>query len=118
MTTRSVTTAPNVLIIIVTWNKKQYVLELLASLVTLDYPNYALDIIGLISTRQLNVLFTKASRLGFMYLWAIFPNFYGAIWLFHPNPYSGMVTFSSRDTPLASTTAEFDKRRKFLQPFQ
>jgi len=45
MTTRSVTTAPNVLIIIVTWNKKQYVLELLASLVTLDYPNYALDIL-------------------------------------------------------------------------
>lgn len=45
MTTRSVTTAPQILIIIVTWNKKQYVLDLLASLATLEYPSYALDIL-------------------------------------------------------------------------
>lgn len=45
MTNKIVTTAPNVLIIIVTWNKKQYVLDLLASLVTLGYPSYALDIL-------------------------------------------------------------------------
>jgi GT2 family glycosyltransferase len=45
MTNKTVTTAPSVLIIIVTWNKKQYVLELLASLETLDYPSDALDIL-------------------------------------------------------------------------
>jgi GT2 family glycosyltransferase len=36
---------PSILIIIVTWNKKSYVLELLASLNTLDYPTTALDIL-------------------------------------------------------------------------
>jgi GT2 family glycosyltransferase len=39
------TPVPSILIIIVTWNKKQYVLELLASLSTLDYPVAALDIL-------------------------------------------------------------------------
>jgi len=45
MATKTVTTAPKILIIIVTWNKKAYVLELLASLKTLEYPNYALEIL-------------------------------------------------------------------------
>jgi GT2 family glycosyltransferase len=46
MTTSStVTTAPSILIIIVTWNKKQYVVELLASLAKLDYPSYAYNIL-------------------------------------------------------------------------
>ncbi|OQW94037.1 MAG: hypothetical protein BWK79_07955 [Beggiatoa sp. IS2] len=36
---------PHVLVIIVTWNKKQYVLDLLASLATLDYPPEALDVV-------------------------------------------------------------------------
>ena len=45
MTTRSVTTAPKILIIIVTWNKKAYVLELLASVATLEYPAYAMEIV-------------------------------------------------------------------------
>jgi len=39
------TTTPQILIIIVTWNRKQYVLELLASLATLDYPSYAYDVL-------------------------------------------------------------------------
>ncbi|MDM8557523.1 glycosyltransferase family 2 protein [Candidatus Parabeggiatoa sp. HSG14] len=45
MTTRTITTAPPILIIIVTWNKKQYILELLASLAKLDYPSYAYEIL-------------------------------------------------------------------------
>ncbi|WP_353571261.1 glycosyltransferase family 2 protein [Candidatus Albibeggiatoa sp. nov. BB20] len=36
---------PNVLIIIVTWNKKQYVLDLLDSVKTLDYPEQDIDIV-------------------------------------------------------------------------
>jgi GT2 family glycosyltransferase len=36
---------PRVLIMIVTWNKKEYVLELLASLQKLDYPADALDVV-------------------------------------------------------------------------
>ena len=44
-TSKTVTTAPDVLVIIVTWNKKQYVLDLLATIGTLDYPTYALDIL-------------------------------------------------------------------------
>jgi len=43
MTTKNGTTAPEILIIIVTWNKKQYVLELLASLAKQNYPK--LDIL-------------------------------------------------------------------------
>jgi len=38
-------TTPHILVIIVTWNKKQYVLDLLASLAQLDYPREALDIV-------------------------------------------------------------------------
>jgi len=45
MTTQAVTTAPEILIIIVTWNNKASVLELLASLATLAYPTDALDIL-------------------------------------------------------------------------
>ncbi len=44
MTTSSVF-RPQILIIIVTWNKKQYVLDLLASLATQDYPTAALDLL-------------------------------------------------------------------------
>lgn len=36
--------SPRVLVIIVTWNKKQYVLDLLTSLSRLDYPTVAMDI--------------------------------------------------------------------------
>lgn len=36
---------PKVLIIIVTWNKKQYVLDLLNSIKTLDYPEQDIDIV-------------------------------------------------------------------------
>lgn len=36
---------PAILIIIVTWNKKQYVLDLLDSVMTLDYPTEAIDIL-------------------------------------------------------------------------
>lgn len=36
---------PSILVLIVTWNKKQYVLDLLASLMTLNYPQTALDIV-------------------------------------------------------------------------
>ncbi|RKZ43080.1 MAG: hypothetical protein DRQ41_06160 [Gammaproteobacteria bacterium] len=36
---------PNILIIIVTWNKKSYILELLASLAKPDYPSQAIDIL-------------------------------------------------------------------------
>jgi len=39
------TTTPSVLVIIVTWNKAHYVLNLLASLSTLDYPRSLLDIV-------------------------------------------------------------------------
>jgi GT2 family glycosyltransferase len=45
MTTQAVTTTPPILIIIVTWNNKASVLELLASLATLAYPIDALDIL-------------------------------------------------------------------------
>ncbi len=45
MTTSEVTTAPQILVIIVTWNKKQYVLELLASVATLDYPVDTLELL-------------------------------------------------------------------------
>ncbi len=45
MTTQAVTTAPKILIIIVTWNNKASVLELLASLATIAYPIDALDIL-------------------------------------------------------------------------
>ncbi|MDY6992187.1 MAG: glycosyltransferase family 2 protein [Pseudomonadota bacterium] len=38
-------TAPHILVIIVTWNKKQYILNLLASLTQLAYPQDALDIV-------------------------------------------------------------------------
>jgi GT2 family glycosyltransferase len=38
-------TTPHILIIIVTWNKKQYVLELLASLATLDSSSYTYDVL-------------------------------------------------------------------------
>jgi GT2 family glycosyltransferase len=36
---------PAILIIIVTWNKKQYVVDLLDSVLTLDYPTEAIDIV-------------------------------------------------------------------------
>ena len=36
---------PSILVLIVTWNKKQYVLDLLASLTTISYPQTALDIV-------------------------------------------------------------------------
>lgn len=39
------TTAPKILIIIVTWNKKSYVLDLLASLTCIDYSLKAVDIL-------------------------------------------------------------------------
>ncbi len=37
--------APAILVIIVTWNKKQYVLDLLSSLANMDYPNAALTVL-------------------------------------------------------------------------
>ena len=39
------TTSPKVLVIIVTWNKQQYVLDLLESLKTINYPTDSLDIV-------------------------------------------------------------------------
>lgn len=41
----SSTPFPSILVIIVTWNKKQYVLDLLASLQNLEYPASALEVI-------------------------------------------------------------------------
>jgi len=45
MTTNTPLTTPKVLIIIVTWNKKFYVLQLLNSLKNINYPNEAIDIV-------------------------------------------------------------------------
>lgn len=45
MTPNTPVTAPKVLVIIVTWNKKFYVLQLLESLVKINYPTDALDIV-------------------------------------------------------------------------
>ncbi|OQW94160.1 MAG: hypothetical protein BWK79_07335, partial [Beggiatoa sp. IS2] len=39
------TTTPKILIIIVTWNKKNYVLDLLASLAMQDYPIESIDVL-------------------------------------------------------------------------
>lgn len=44
-TSATTVTPPTILVIIVTWNKKQYVLNLLASLAKLDYPSQRLDIL-------------------------------------------------------------------------
>lgn len=41
----SVNEKPKILIIIVTWNKKRYVLDLLKSVNALDYPRHALDVL-------------------------------------------------------------------------
>ena len=59
---KETTTTPSVLVIIVTWNKAQYVLNLLASLSTLDYPRSLLDIVVVDNASQDNTVEAIKSR--------------------------------------------------------